>query len=1368
MHVKMATTSHLQAMTPEQKAITNAKSLFEQLNNGDQLFQSCVSQTTSISQLIKYVDEEQHKHKNKASSRLLEQFQRNTEGLQSLSSIIELAVQVKADCFCPLWAPVKLILQISKSHSHVVHHIIAMVEVLTENMSRMELYQNLQRDPNMQTELLQIFNDVAGFCVESLAFFQRRTSVRVWKLMTSPPKESFQRSIDQLKSHIQGVHNTAVAIELAKQDEYRREQERLRIISSLGAANMREAHQRKLQAKVPNTCEWILSHPIFVQWDTSESKDAADRFLFISGKSGCGKSILASSITEALKRQGKQTMYFYFSGLERSQQDADNLVRWYLLDALRLTSDETVQSNIKSLFSKGDPTSLDLWGAFGTIMAESETSMYLVIDGIDECRDSIGDLFARLHDIISRSIYLKIVLLGRSHVFEEKTSTHWIRVTNELLHADLKAFITTETQKNELLKQPNIQKMIIDGLLEKADGMFLWAQLSINELCRAYSLDDIKRILQRLPSGIENTYDRILHEIIISNGETGLEPTKNILGLLVASGRTLELKELQHAYAIASRMRRPEYERDDLDAYKGPNPEKMFLRACRGLIDIDNGKIRLVHLTAKEYLTRAATLWNSQISILRIELSESHELFGNICVESINNNGFEWFHKREGLFMSKDLDYPPLFSYAFRFITYHFNRMKDPSPETISRIKQFATSHLVSWFEMLIVACFMDGSMAVTMQEFWEAVDWLTDDPFNVIISLGTMKEQFRMIYQAHAGNYWQFQRVRLLGEFFSFVEEDDSNASRSAANHKQKGKIVNRKVQQLTQDNLSQVIQLLADHHTLPLSKQSDLMSQLGQIFRRHGYIKELLSPFDMLFRLFKSKMNSFPTIVLIGFGGLCRPLKRPENALEIFNMVLTRLGDDDEKMKYQVWELIGYTNGDIHDYEAAFHAHQIAWIGRHSLLGPKHRKTANSVHWMGYACYKQKKYAEAEQYLRQTLSLRKELHGLKHEDTATTIYWLGSSRYQQGDYTEAEEHFRQAASVRRKLAGNKDKETAMSVHWIGLSLYRQQKFSEAEGHFRQAASMRAATLGKKDKSTARSLFWLGYSLLSQAKYAEAESHFRRAAAINAAVLGDDRETAVSLTALGEALYLQKRYTKAEEQFRRSQLIIEQKNLGGNDTYILTNPLLLRLSLCSQRKFKDAEDILQSGFKVPPEQSFGISFEATLWLARVLFYQGKHAEAEKILVALFPKSSGNCCGSDRDYTHTAKYSEAESVMRQVILDECNKSRSRRSSVDDGFEVLRMVDEYEDDISDRVDSELSEEDEENDITEEDIAELDAENEAGVNEAEGFGFGEAWEYCHVSGIFAEYLATGQHLEREGKQVEAESVFSLLALLEWNII
>lgn len=1008
-------------------------------------------------------------------------------------------------------------------------------------------------------------------------------------------------------------------------------------------------------------------------------------------------------------------------------------------------------------------------------MIKSQTPIYLVVDGIDECQDSMGDLFTQLRGIISSSPRLKIALLGRSHVFEGQVSTHLIHIANELLKIDLKAFITTETEKSELLKQPKHQQMVINDLLEKADGMFLWARLSINELCGAYYQDDIRRILQRLPSGIENTYDRILHEIITSSGETGLECTKHILGFLVASGRTLELKELQHAYAVASRMGRPEFERDNIDAYKGPDPAKMFLRACRGLINIDNDKVSLVHLTAKEYLTKAAAQWNSKISILRVSLAEAHELFANVCVESINDDGFEWFHKREGLFLSQGLDYPPLFSYAFRFTTYHFNRMQDPHPETVARIRCFVNKHLVSWFELLIVSCFMDGPMAVTMQEFWEAAEWFTDDPFDLTKSTITNKERFQTIYKAHAGNYWQSQRLRLLGEFFNFVDENDPSTSCSAPPSKQKERIRSKRAMPLSQENLSQVIQLLADHHTLPLPKQADLMSKLGQMFRRQGHMKDLLSPFDMLFRLFKSKINSFPTVVLIGFGGLCRGLKRPQNSLEIFNIVLTRLSDNDEEMRYQVWELMGFSYGDIGEYEAAFNAHQRAWTGRRNLLGPKHRKTADSTYWMGHSLYKQKEYAEAEEYLRQALSLRKEACGLKDVDTASSIFWLGTSRSRQGNFTGAEGNFHQAESIRRVLVGSKHKEAATCMHWIGLSLHKQNKYAEAEGYLRQAASMRAAIFGNKDKSTASSIFWVGNSLFAQSKFAEAENNFRKAATLDLAILGACRVTSISISALGQAIYQQKRFTKAEEQFRRSKHIIEQKGLGPNDEHVLLNSLLLGLSLCCQRKFIDAESILRSAFTTPPKEASGVNFQANLWLARVLYYQQKHFEAERILTALLPMSDGKC---DLDHTYSrtiiyflgrslnalAKYREAELMMRQVIIDEYGKMNSRTDSVDAGFEILRTVEEYEDDATDGEDFEPAEENEEDIVIGEDV-DIDAETETETENEEDFGFYESWEFCHVHNIFSEYNTTGQNLEREGKKTEAEEIFSFLKFVEW---
>ncbi|UKZ51239.1 hypothetical protein TrVGV298_004997 [Trichoderma virens] len=824
-------------------------------------------------------------------------------------------------------------------------------------------------------------------------------------------------------------------------------------------------------------------------------------------------------------------------------------------------------------------------------------------------------------------------------------------------------------------------------------------------------------------------------------------------------------------------MGQPEYERDSIGAYKGPDPAKLFLRACRGLINIENDRVSLVHLTVKEYLTRAETRWNPEISTLRIGLTEAHELFSNVCVESINNNGFEWFHNREGLFMSQDLDYPPLFSYAFKFTIYHLNRIKDPNPDTLIRIKNFVDAHFVSWYEMLIVACFTDGPMAVTMQEFWEAVEWLTDDPFGINKSVGTMKQQFQTIYQAHAGNYWQSQRLRLLGQFFNFVEEDDSNTSRLAPISKQKAKTLSQRAKPPTQENLSQVIQLLADHHALPLSKQADLMSKLGQIFRRQGHMRDLLSPFDILFRLFKNKINSFPTVVLIGFGGLCRSLKRPQNAMEIFNTVLTRLDDNDEEMRYWVWEIIGFTYEDMEDHEASFNAHQTAWAGRRVLLGPKHRKTADSIYWMGKARYQQKKYAEAEEYLRQALSLRKEACGLKDQDTASVMFWLGSSRYRQGNFNDAEEDFRQAASIRKFVTGGKHKDTAVSMHWIGLSLEKQNKFAEAEGFFRQAASIRGAIYGNKHKSTASSISWLGNSLFSQAKYAEAEIYFRKAAVIHTAILGAHRETAICISALGQSLYRQKKYTKAEEQFRRSQRIIEQKGLDRKDKDIMLNSLLLGLAFCCQRQFNDAERILRSTFTTPPDKAADlISFQALVWLARVLHYQQKNFEAERTLTALLPMSDGKC-DLNNDYSRTiilflgrslnaqAKYSEAESVMRQVVLDEYKKMGSERASMDEGYEILRTVGEYEDDADDEGEgSEPAEENEEDNVTEDDL-ETDTGSETGTDNGEDFGFREEWEYCHVHEIFSEYLTTGQHLEREGKKVEAESVYSFLKLVEW---
>lgn len=101
-------------------------------------------------------------------------------------------------------------------------------------------------------------------------------------MIVSPPQAEFQENVDRLRKHLHGFHDAARAIGCAKEYGisfqlfflssiliitnwmYRsppKARSQLGAISLLGAANMREVHQRKVQGRTPNTCEWIRQIP---------------------------------------------------------------------------------------------------------------------------------------------------------------------------------------------------------------------------------------------------------------------------------------------------------------------------------------------------------------------------------------------------------------------------------------------------------------------------------------------------------------------------------------------------------------------------------------------------------------------------------------------------------------------------------------------------------------------------------------------------------------------------------------------------------------------------------------------------------------------------------------------------------------------------------------------------------------------------------------------------------------------------------------------------------------------------------------------------------------------------------------------------
>jgi len=65
--------------------------------------------------------------------------------------------------------------QVSKDHAQVAEQVLNLIEVISENNHRFEIYGKLPPDPILQIALLNIFTDVVEFSVRASQLFRGST-----------------------------------------------------------------------------------------------------------------------------------------------------------------------------------------------------------------------------------------------------------------------------------------------------------------------------------------------------------------------------------------------------------------------------------------------------------------------------------------------------------------------------------------------------------------------------------------------------------------------------------------------------------------------------------------------------------------------------------------------------------------------------------------------------------------------------------------------------------------------------------------------------------------------------------------------------------------------------------------------------------------------------------------------------------------------------------------------------------------------------------------------------------------------------------------------------------------------------------------
>lgn len=160
---------------------------------------------------------------------------------------------------------------------------------------------------------------------------------------------------------------------------------------------------------------------------------------------------------------------------------------------------------------------------------------------------------------------------------------------------------------------------------------FLWVDFQLQDICSQATDYDIRAALQHLPTGLPDTYDRLLGKILNSGKK---ELVQMILRWIACAKRPLSLEELREAISIEPLQQSSEPDRYVNDIAQIPS-------WCHGLAicDEEDNALQFAHSSIKEFLLGDyRTQANSDFHF--VSKTGDHQL-GEICVTYLSFSDFQ-------------------------------------------------------------------------------------------------------------------------------------------------------------------------------------------------------------------------------------------------------------------------------------------------------------------------------------------------------------------------------------------------------------------------------------------------------------------------------------------------------------------------------------------------------------------------------------------------------------------------------------------------------------------------------------------------------------------------------------------------------